>query len=69
LNITSNIELTFEQLSNNILQKDRWRKQFGNSNGHDTSKVVLAANFKGKGKGSKTKGGQKEVASQMIQVI
>ena len=60
LNITSNIDLTFEQLSNNILQKDRWRKQSRNSNGLDTSKVVLAAKFKGKSKGSEAEGGQKD---------
>ena len=60
LNITSNDELTFYQLNNKLLQKDRWRKQFGNNKGHDTSKVALAANFKGKGKGSKSISRQKE---------
>ena len=58
-NITSNDEIMFDQLSNNLLQKDRWRKHFGNYNGQYTSEVALATNFKGKIKGSKTTGEQK----------
>jgi len=59
LNVTSNDELMFDQLSNKLVQKDRWRKQFENNSGHDNSKVALVANFKGKGKGGKTTRGKK----------
>lgn len=70
-NITSNDELTFDQLSNKLLQKGRWRKQFVNHSGHDASDVVLAVNVKRKGNSNSTtlQVGKKKAASKIIQVI
>jgi hypothetical protein len=40
---------TFEQLSNKLLQQDKWKKQFGNSSVNESSEVALAAKFKSRG--------------------
>lgn len=58
--MSDNIDLTFEQLNNKLLQKDRWKKQFRNNSGHDAPEVALATKFKGKGKANKAKDGHKE---------
>jgi hypothetical protein len=50
LNIAiTNKDLTFKELSTKILQRDRWKTQFGNSNVNETSEVALVSKIESKG--------------------
>jgi hypothetical protein len=51
LNITAtDFDLKFGELSNKLLQQDKWKKQFGSSSETEGSKLAFAAKAKGKGK-------------------
>jgi hypothetical protein len=51
MNITAiDVELKFGELSNNLLQQDRWKKQFGRSSETVGLEQAFAAKAKGKGK-------------------
>jgi hypothetical protein len=57
LNITfMNVDLKFDELCSELLQQDRWKKQFGNSSETKGFEHAFAAKLKGKGKWAKRKG-------------
>jgi hypothetical protein len=51
--VTTDVDLKFGELCNNILQQDRWKKQFGSSSEIKGSKQVFEINVKGKDKWEK----------------
>lgn len=51
LNVTStNVDLKFDELCNNLLQQDGWKKHFDNNNERQGAKQTFVSNFKDKGK-------------------
>jgi hypothetical protein len=71
LNITAtNVDLKFGELSNNHLQQDRWKKQFGSSSETEGSEKAFAAKAKGKGKWTrKPSPGNDEDATKILKTI
>jgi hypothetical protein len=71
LNITTtDIDLKFGELSNKLLQQDRWKKQFGNNSETEGSEKAFAAKAKGKGKWTRKLGpGNDEDAIKILKTI
>ena len=62
--ISTSVGMKFNDLSNNILLQDRWKKQFGSSNKNDF-KMDPASNFKGKSNIAKNEGRNREGNNNM----
>ena len=57
LNITTtDVDLKFGELSNKLLQQDRWKKQFGSNSETKGSEQAFVAKAKGKGKWTRKMG-------------
>jgi hypothetical protein len=71
LNITSTyVDLNFGELSNKLLQQDRWKKQFGWSSETKGSKKAFTAKAKGKGKWTRKPGpGNDKDATKSLKTI
>jgi hypothetical protein len=71
LNITAiDIDLNFRELSNKLLQQDRWKKQFGRNSETKGLEQAFVAKDKGKGKWTRKPGpGNDEYATKILKTI